>query len=158
MENKYYLAIETKPRNYFPINLLDLNIAHNFNTIKLNELDAFTLKFTKKEIIDSIKEANLLDIDESMPLVIIYNEKSMVRKTEVLTKDIHFDLWQDLNNNFNDKQYLNEIYNFLNNKIDEEKYLKIKQVKNIDEFLKMINELPYNIQRKLYFYLYARQI
>ena len=38
----------------------------------LEELDAFTLKFTKKEIIDSIKEANLLEINNTMPLVIIY--------------------------------------------------------------------------------------
>ena len=51
MEDKYYLAIETKPKNFFPINLADLNIAKNFTTWKLEELDNFTLKFTEEEII-----------------------------------------------------------------------------------------------------------
>ena len=52
MENKYYLAVEVKPKNYFPINLLDLKISNHFTTTNLEELDAFTLKFSKKEIMD----------------------------------------------------------------------------------------------------------
>ena len=45
MENKYYLAVEVKPKNYFPIDLLNLKIANSFTSTNLEELDAFTPKF-----------------------------------------------------------------------------------------------------------------
>lgn len=158
MENKYYLAVETKPKNYFPIDLSNLSISKGFTSFQLAELDSFTLQFTKKEIMDSIKEANLLEIEDSMPLVIIYNEKEMVRKTDVLTKDIQFDLWQDIHKNFENKLYLNKIFNFLNKKIDDEAFNKLRQTQDIEMFLNEINHLPYMIQRKLYFYLYEKQL
>lgn len=155
MENKYYLAIETKPNNYFPINLLDTKIFSK-NTTKIEELDSLTLKYTKEEIIDAIKEANLLDVDYSMPLVIIYVEKEHTRKVEALTKDYSFDMWQDLKANYENKNYCNKIINFLNNKISEEELNNMKENKGNAEFLKNISELPYFIERKLYFYLYEK--
>jgi hypothetical protein len=158
MEDKCYLAIETRPKNYFPINLLDLSISPGYHITKMNELDAFTLKYTKQEIIDAIKEANLLDIDDNMPLVLIYNEKNMVRKASVLTKDISFNLWQDIQNNFNDKKYLNKIINFLNNKVSDEVIIKLKSSKDLNSFCRVISSIPYLVERKLYFYLYENQL
>ncbi len=154
MEIKYYLAIETKPNNYFPIDLVNLNISHNFNTTKLAELDNFTSKFTKEEIINSIKLANLLDVKDNMPLVIIYNEKGAMRKAPVLTKDNNFDMWNHLRNNFTNKIFINKVYNFLSNKIDEYTLAHIKNAQNSEEFIYAITEMPYNMERKLYFYLY----
>ena len=71
MENKYYLAVEVKPKNYFPIDLFNLKIANSFTSTNLDEIDAFTQKFTKKEIMNAIKEANLLEVEDTMPLVVI---------------------------------------------------------------------------------------
>ena len=156
MENKYYLAVETKPKNYFPINLLDLNISHNFTTTKLEELDAFTLKFTKNEIMDSIKESNLLDINVTMPLIIIYNEKNVVRKALALTKDMKFDMWENIKKNYKDKNYINKLYNFLNNKTDNNISSEIKNTNDINTLFNLISSLPYPVQRKLYFYLYEK--
>lgn len=153
MENKYYLAIETKPNNYFPINLLDIKI-FNRTTNKIEEIDSLTLKYTKKEIIDAIKEANLLEVEYTMPLVIIYVEKEKTRKVEALTKDNSFDMWQKLKDNYQDKNYCNKIINFLNNKISSEEINKMKENKGKEQFLTIISELPYFIERKLYFYLY----
>lgn len=99
MENKYYLAVEVKPKSYFPINLLDLSIANHFTTTSLEEIDAFTLKFTKKEIMNSIKEANLLDVNDEMPLVVIYYENKYTRKIDALTKDYNYDMWGYLKKN-----------------------------------------------------------
>ncbi len=153
MENKYYLAIETKPNNYFPLNLLDIKL-FNKTSNKIEEIDSLTLKHTKKEIIEAIKEANLLEIDYDMPLVIIYVEKEKTRKVEALTKDNNFDMWKSLKENYQDKNYCNKIINFLNNKISDDTLNTLKNNKGQEEFLKIISELPYFTERKLYFYLY----
>lgn len=153
MENKYYLAIETKPNNYFPLNLLDLKI-FNKTSNKIEEIDSLTLKYTKREIMEAIKEANLLEIYYDMPLVIIYVEKEKTRKVEALTKDNSFDMWNNLKENYQDKNYCNRIINFLNNKISEDALNTLKNNKGQEMFLKIISELPYFTERKLYFYLY----
>jgi hypothetical protein len=153
MENKYYLAIETKPNNYFPLNLLDIKL-FNKTPNKIEEIDSLTLKYTKREIMEAIKEANLLEIDYDMPLVIIYVEKEKTRKVEALTKDNSFDMWESLKENYQDKNYCNKIINFLNNKISDDTLNILKNNKGQEEFLKIISELPYFTERKLYFYLY----
>ena len=153
IENKYYLAIENKTNNYFPLNLLDFKI-FNKTSNKIEEIDSLTLKYTKKEIMEAIKEANLLEIDYDMPLVIIYVEKEKTRKVEALTKDNSFDMWNNLKENYQDKNYCNKIINFLNKKITEDTLNTLKNNKGQEMFLKIISELPYLTERKLYFYLY----
>ena len=154
MENQYYLAVEVKPKNYFPINLLDLKIANHFITTDLEKLDAFTLQFSKKEILDSIREANLLEVRDSMPLVVIYYENKNTRKVQALTKDYNYDMWGLLKEKYRDKIFLNKVVNFLNKKIDEGTLQEIKNSKDLNTFLSLIGYLPYLVQRKLYFYLY----
>lgn len=154
MENKYYLAVEVKPKNYFPINLLDLKIANHFTTTSLEELDAFTLKFTKKEIMEAIREANLLDVNEQMPLIVIYYENKNTRKIEALTKDYYYDMWGLLKEKYTDKVFMNKVINFFHKKITEEELERIKGSKSLTQFLNSIASLPYLAQRKLYFYLY----
>ncbi len=154
MENKYYLAIESRPKNYFPINLLDLRISNGFTTFHLEELDAFTQKFTKKEIIDAIRKANLLDVREDMSLVVIYYENKYTRKIAALTKDNQYDMWALLQEKYGDKIFLNKVVNFLNHKIDDEVLKKIKNSHDLNEFLSLIEHLSYPVLRKLYLYLY----
>ena len=132
MENKYYLAIETKPNNYFPLNLLDIKL-FNKTSNKIEEIDSLTLKYTKREIMEAIKEANLLEIDYDMPLVIIYVEKEKTRKVEALTKDNSFDMWESLKENYQDKNYCNKIINFLNNKISDDTLNILKNNKGQEE-------------------------
>ena len=154
MENKYYLAVEVRPKNYFPINLLDLKISGGFTSTNLEELDAFTLKFTKSEIMKAVKEANLLDVNDDMPLVVIYYENKYTRKIESLTKDYNYDMWKLLNDKYGDKVFLNKIINFLNHKVDEKIIEELKSVQDKIKFLKILGTLPYFVKRKLYFYLY----
>lgn len=154
MENKYYLAVEIKPKNYFPINLLDLNVKNSITTNKLEELDKFTLEYTKEEIMNLIKDANVAELEYDTPLIIIYYEKNDVRKIPVLTKDLKFDIWDYLRENYQNKLVLNKIDNFLKNRLDEKTFNEIKSSKNIDEYLINISNIPYEEVRKLYFYLY----
>ncbi len=155
MENKCFLAVEIKPKNYFPINLLDLQISPNRVITKIEELDSYTLKYTEKELKDAIKEANLLTMRDGMSLVVIYNEKSRFRKVDVMTKDLKFNLWEDIKKKYN-KIYLNKVVNFLNNKVTEKELQQIKMSSTPEELIKAINALPYFIERKLYFYLYEK--
>lgn len=155
MENKCFLAVEIKSKNYFPINLLDLQISPNRVITKIEELDSYTLKYTEKELKDAIKEANLLTMRDDMSLVVIYNEKSRFRKVDVMTKDLKFNLWEDIKKKYN-KIYLNKVVNFLNNKVTEKELQQIKMSSTPEELIKAINALPYFIERKLYFYLYEK--
>lgn len=157
MENKYYLAVEITPKNYFPIHLLDLNIT-NYEPINLSEIDTLTLKYKKEEIFSLIKKENILEVNNNMSLVVIYYEKKEVRKIPSLTKDIDFDLWAYLKENYKNKQLLNKIDNFLKNKIDQESHNKIKNSQALDEWMRNINSLSYEIKRKLYFYLYENRL
>ena len=154
MENKYLLAIIPKPKNYFPLNLPDLKLTKE-NPQTLEELDNFTLKYTEEEIREAIKEANLLEVNDDMPLVVIYYEKNDIRTIPIMSKDLSFDMWKYLKNNYENKNFQNKIYNFLNNKTSID-VAKLKQTNNVSEFLKIITDLPYIIQRKLYFYLYEK--
>lgn len=154
MENKYYLAIEVRPKNYFPINLFDLKIFKGKSTTNLEELDSLTLPFTKKEIMDDIREANLLEVRDDMPLVVIYYENKYTRKLEALTKDYNYDMWKLLDERYGDKLFLNKLVNFLNHKIEDELLQKLKNVSSKEEFLKIMGNFSYFVQRKLYFYLY----
>lgn len=155
MDNKYYLGVETKPNNYFPINLQDLKL-FNKNTTKLEEIDSLTIKYPKSDIIKAIKEANLLELNDNMALIIIYIEKDKPRKMPALTKDYAYDMWQRIKNNYLDKNYCNQIINFLNNKISTETLELLKNNKGTENFLNIISELPYIVTRKLYFYLYEK--
>ena len=154
MDTNFYLAVETKPNNYFPINLLDLNISKGFASFKIAELDKFTLKFTKKEIIESIKEANLLELNSQMELIVIYHEKNVVRTAPVLTKDISFDMWAQIKDNYQNREYINKIYNFLKGKTKDDNLIKLKKVQELADLVNIIESLPYFTTRKLYFYLY----
>ncbi len=158
MENKYYLAVETKPKNYFPINLLDVSIFNKQNPTSLSQIDALTKEFTKNEILSAIKEANIIEIEDNMPLVVIYYEKKDIRKIPALTSDKYYDMWALLKENYEDKTFINKIDNFFKNKINEEEYLKIKNSTNLQEFLLSISNLNYETNRKLYFYLYENRI
>ena len=103
---------------------------------------------------DAIKEANLLEVEDTMPLVVIYYEKKNTRKMDALTKDNYYDMWQLLNANYTDKVFVNKVVNFLNKKIDAQLFNRIKTSQSKNEFLSGIGSLPYVIQRRLYLYLY----
>ena len=98
----------------------------------------------------------MLDITENMAVVIIYYEKNVVRKAEVLTKEKYYDMWAYLKDNYQNKNLLNKIYNFLNNKVDSEILTKLKNNSNVNDFLNALMKLQYSVQRKLYFYLYEK--
>ena len=89
-----------------------------------------------------------------MPLVVIYYENKYTRKLEALTKDYNYDMWKLLDERYGDKVFLNKLVNFLNHKIEDELLQKLKNVSSKEEFLKIMGNLSYFVQRKLYFYLY----
>lgn len=157
MENKYYLAIENKPKNYFPIYLPNLKIYSAPNTTKLEEIDAFTRNNEANTIKEAIKEANLLDLDYNMPLVVIYYENKSLRKIDALTKEKNYNMWELISKGYDDKVFLNKIYNFLSNKVEASILSDLKQCQNSSEFIKVLNKLPYPTIRRLYFYLYENR-
>lgn len=157
MHNKYYLAVEVTPKNYFPINLVDLNLS-KYPLTNLNELDAFSLKYTKDELMKIINDANVVDINEDTALVVIYYENKDIRKIPALTKDISFDMWTYLKDNYSDKQFINKVNNFLKTKIENDLFYKLNSSASLEEWIGVINNLSYDVIRKLYFYLDEHRI
>ena len=152
MVDKYFLAVKTRPNNYFPLNLEELKKVY---LTSLEELDNFTLQYTLEDIKKFITTNNLLELTENMKLVVIYYEKNEIREMPVLSQDIKFNMWQYLNDNAQNKRVINMIYNFLKNKTDYD----LTPLKNADEgfsLSKFVSNLPYILQRKLYFYLYEK--
>lgn len=157
MHNKYYLAVEVTPKNYFPINLVDLNLS-KYPLTNLNELDTFSLKYTKDELMKIINDANVVDINEDTALVVIYYENKDIRKIPALTKDISFDMWTYLKDNYSDKQFINKVNNFLKTKIENDLFYKLNSSASLEEWIGVINNLSYDVIRKLYFYLDEHRI
>ena len=124
----------------------------------LQDIDAFTMGFSKEEIISSIRRANIAD--ESYlngKLVIQDNQKH--NPLTVIDKEFYdnFNIFEYLKSKVNDKNKLNTIINKFNAIVKDERinkdfkdYLKSG---NMDIALNVLFNLPYLTIRKFMVYL-----
>lgn len=88
-----YLALESKPNSFTPINLFDLDLMAKLNESGINihditnlmELDFVLGHFTKQEIVTSINNSNIIpfDFDDTVPMIILSGN----HKLPLLTKE-----------------------------------------------------------------------
>lgn len=162
----YLLVLEKRPFDYMPININLLDLIDNskvYNSIK--DIDDFTKQYTKKQIIDSIINANIVTSEyltgDLLIIEIINNNKKYLHKYKALTKDIinDFDLIKFIYTNINNKNILNSISVKLQNLIekeDEELLILFKDSvnkKNVKDIVKILFFLPYEYQREIDLYL-----
>ena len=59
MEDKYFLTLRHQKGNEVKIDISLLEVAKGFYPRTLEEIDNFTLNFTKKELLQEIEKANI---------------------------------------------------------------------------------------------------
>ena len=157
---KFCLALQLIKGQEVLIDISVLDIARLFNPRNLEEIDAFTLNFTKEEIINSIDRANIADGYLNGHLcVALVRGKKVIDIKEALTKDFvnNFNLAQYLTSIINNKNLLSNFANKYNsyNVGVEDKKLMINACKetNIDEIYRLFNNLNYFSKREFLIYL-----
>lgn len=154
MNNKYNLVLEALPGDFMPIDINALlNNQYKMNFQTLENIDAWTKRYTKREIMDKISESNIVENKYLNGRLHIINDKKY--RFEVITKDNTFKLDTFIINNINDKQLMNKLVNiyqkYEKNNIDELK--KSIQEKSVSGVLNIIFSLSYENIRNIYFYL-----
>ena len=154
IEQKYFLAMQAMPGDYAYIDVSKLKIANGFIPYSLSDIDSFTVSFTYDEIVNDIKEANIVSSKYlNGKLVITDNQKH--KPLEVLTKDIYnnFDLYLFLSENFDNKNLINTICTKYSAFVKDVPLSKLFKNSSSVEMANMIFKMPYLEQRKLMFYI-----
>ena len=156
-EQRHFLALLRRPGDYIFIDPSKLDICGNY-LIFLQDIDAFTMKFSKEEIISSIRRANIADETYlNGDLVIQDNQKH--NPIRVIDKELYndFNIIDYLNNKLNDKNQLNNIINKFSSITKDKRinndFKEFLKNGNIDIALNILFDLPYLMQRKFIVYL-----
>ena len=156
-EQRHFLAFLRRPGDYVFIDTSKLDICGNY-LISLENIDDFTMKYTKEEIIASIKRANIAD-DTYLNGVLVIQDNQKHNPLPVIDKDFYgdFNVYSYLKEKIDDKNKISNIINKFSAIIKDERiskdfkeYLKSG---NIEIALNILFDLPYLNIRKFIIYL-----
>ena len=164
INNCYFLALERRPFDYMPINLALLDIGNGVNYNSIYDIDIFTRAFSKEEIIESVKRANIVTdeyLSGSLYIVELEDGKAKYKhKYKALTSDIldNFNLVNFIYNNVNNKNIMNSIIVKCSNLLKEQTSIitNLKQAianEDVKELIRLLCELPYDVVRELSLYI-----
>ena len=157
-EQRHFLALMYRPGDYAYIDISKLDIASGYSPILLQDIDSFTMHYTKNEIMAAIIGANIVSSKYlSGSLVISDNQKH--NPIEVIDKDFYnnFQIDKYLLSKLNDKNAINTIINKFRaiNKDEEinQKFSEALKSGNIIDVLDILFNIPYLDLRKMIIYL-----
>lgn len=139
----YLLVIKRDRNNYLSIEWNLTKFYNNENLFLLPDIDNFTRKLSKPDLLSELLKKNLVDPNEKyVDFAIIYknNGKTCELKEGPIFKEDNFILSEDnlielILRNSSDKPLINDIYNLCNLKQTEKKLEEFKFIlKNIDIF------------------------
>lgn len=155
---KHFLSLMSQVGDYVFIDISKLDIAHGYSPYYLSDIDSFTKHFSKTEILDSIKRANLVS-EKYLNGKLVIQDNQKHNPMEVLDKDFY--------NNFRIDLYLEEISSNkvkINNLVNKFRavtkdnnlanaYSECLKRKDIDEAVDILFNLEYLVLRKYMLYL-----
>lgn len=155
-EVKYFLALERMPGDYKFININDLNLGCNPHS--LAEIDAFTMQYSKNDLLEAIKRVNIVEPDYLEGNLVI--QDNMKHKSlPVIDKELlnNFEVGEFFQERITNKMLMNNInYKFSilikDNMLVNDFKICIK-MGNIRGILETIFKVEYSLQRKFMLYL-----
>lgn len=157
-EQRHFLALLRRPGDYIFIDISKLDISFGNYCLFLQDIDTFTLGFTKDEIMASIKRANIAD-ESYLNGELVIQDNQNHNPIPVIDKNFYnnFNIQEYLKSKINDKNKLNTIISKFTAIIkddliskDFKDYLKSG---NIDIAINFLFTSPYLLQRKFIVYL-----
>lgn len=157
-EQKHFLALMVRPGDYIYIDIAKLDIANGYVASSLDNIDSFTMHFTKEEIKESVIRGNLAsNYYTNGKLVIQDNQKH--NPLEVIDKEYYNNFRIDLylKEVLNDKVKTNTILNKFRSICKDNNiynaYARAIKNGNIDIVVDILFNLPYLELRKYIIYL-----
>lgn len=157
-EQKHFLSLMFRVGDYAYIDISVLDIAGGYRPNRLEDIDSFTMHFTKEEIMAAIKRSNVVnDKYLSGQLVIADNQKH--KPIRVIDKNYYNNFRIDLylKEKMQNKQEINNIFNKFKSICLEEKtnndFHKALLDNNLDLAIDILFNLPYLKLRKFIVYL-----
>lgn len=166
MDNiKYFLVLEKRLGDYNIIDINKLDICNSYINNDIASIDFFTCKFNEEEIKASIMRGNITHSDYINGTLKVISDKK--HNFKVLTKDI-FNIIRDFQTNEEevDRDFKNKIFGIykkvIENTFEDKSFIQgmLDRFKlslkdgNKAEIFSVLEELPYQKSRIIYFYVY----
>ena len=160
------LTLKFNNNDYYPIVREYLDIVTDADDLSsLEGIDNFTAKFTKEEILDSIRRSNIIanpEMLEYAELVITYSENKKIREFKVYANDdidyLNFDTIAYILKNVSNRNALNKINNHFINKTylpnDIIEFATILNNVSIGQLINSYIKLSYRSRRILKDYIF----
>lgn len=149
----YHLVLENRPGDFMPVDLklISKDKSHGYKAIE--EIDSFTKKYSKEDIMIMISDNNIVPFDYLEGKLQIINDKKY--RFDVLYKTTTFSLDDFFINNISDKQAMNKFLNvYLKSKdANSGEMKKSIQKQNVSAVLNLLFQLSYLDVRNIYTYL-----
>ena len=167
------LALKFNKNNHYPLYKEYLDITTNIDDLSsLEGIDNFTAKFSKDEIINSVRRSNIIANEEMLEiakLVIIYKDKEEdknIREFKVYTNEdidyLNFETIEYLFRNISNKNILNRLNNHFTNKnyLDEDliNFASILNNISVGQLINSYMKLSYKSIRILKDYIYEEML
>ena len=153
---KHFIALMKRPGDYSFIPITKLDLADRYSYDGLVDIDAWTMKYSREEIINSIKRANIVS-DGYLNGTLVIQDNQKHNPLPIIDKDFYdnFRIDEFLNNSLNDKNKINTIINKYNSLSNDDNRLFSEALKkgNVNMAIDIIFVMPYLEMRKLMIYL-----
>lgn len=153
---KHFLALMKRPGDYSFISISKLDIADNYSYDNLMNIDGWTMKYSRDEIIESIKRSNIVPAEYLYGTLVIQDNQKH-NPLPVIDKDYYdnFKIDDFLHKASSNKILLNTIINKYNSIFIDENALFSSALKtgNINAALDILFTMPYLEIRRFMIYL-----
>lgn len=157
-EQKHFLALLDRPGDFALIDISKLDIALGYQPNTLAELDTFTMYYSKKEIVDAIKRANIVD-DRYINGKLVIQDNQKHNPIMVIDREFYDNFRIDLflKEKLTSKNDANKLVNKLMAITKDSEVIsafkKAVNSCNLDLICDILFNLPYLEQRKYVIYL-----